>query len=126
MSSSSASPLSAGAQQLYNNGLLPSSLNSSVLNSASAGQLNQLANSSVALQEIGTLFGLASPTDSATLSSTASNALLQEINPTSTDTLGTDPLTQAVNHQLTSSLDAAVRKFLPQESATSGRINLLG
>ena len=128
MSSSSVNPLSAGVQQLYNSGLLPTSLNNSVLNNAQAGQLSQLANSSVALQEVNSLFGLGSTsTDSATLSSAASNALLQEINPASTSSSSaTDLLTQAVDNALTSSVNAAVQKFLLPASNTSGQINLLG
>jgi hypothetical protein len=103
MSSSSVSPLSSGVQDLYNSGLLASSVSTNLLSSSSAGQLNQLASSSIALAQIGTLldFGTAS-NDSATLSSTA-----------------TDALAQAVNNELTSSLDAAVSKFLPQTSSSS-------
>jgi hypothetical protein len=121
----------SGIQQLSNNGLLPSSLSQTVLNGASSRQLNQLAGSSVALQQAGSLLGFttsSSSGDSVTLSSTASNALLQEINPSTTKTASssTDPLTQAVNNELTSRLNAAVSKFLPQSSATTGsQINLL-
>jgi hypothetical protein len=126
MSTTSVSPLSAGVQQLYNQGLLPTSLSNSVLNGASASQLSQLANTAIASEQNAALFGYGS--DSASLSSTASNALLQEINPSaSSTTAGTDPLTQAVNNALTSNLDAAVNKFLPQSASTSsGQINLLG
>jgi hypothetical protein len=127
MSSTTTTALSAGAQQLYNHGLLPSSLPNSVLNSSSSSELSKLADSSVALQETAALFGFSSNVDSADLSSTASNALLQEINPTSSSTSSaTDPLTQAVNNELTSSLNAAVSKYLPQGGTTSGsQINLL-
>jgi hypothetical protein len=117
----------SGIQQLSNAGLLPSSLSQSVLNQASASQLNQMVGSGVALEEVNTLFGLgSSATDSATLSPTAS-ALIQEINPTATtSTTSTDPLTQAVNNELTSSLNAAVSQFLPQNSSVNGsQINLL-
>ncbi len=127
MSTTSISPLSAGVQQLYNQGLLPTSLNKSVLNGASASQLGQLANASIASQENATLLGYgSSSTDTATLSATASNALLQEINPSSNAASGTDPLTQAVNNALTSNLNTAVSEFLPQNfSTSSGQINLL-
>jgi hypothetical protein len=89
-----------------------------------------MVNSSIALQQVGALLGFgtsSSSGDTATLSSAASNALLQEINPsTTTSSSTTDPLTQAVNNQLTSSLNAAVSRFLPQTSATTGsQINLL-
>jgi hypothetical protein len=118
----------SGVQQLQNDGLLPSTLSQGVLNKASSNQLNQLVNASVALQKVGALFGTgSSSTDSATLSPTASNALLQEINPSQASSSTTDPLTQAVNHELTYSLNAAVTQFLPQSSSSSGsQINLLG
>jgi hypothetical protein len=88
-----------------------------------------MVGSGVALQEVNTLFGLGtSSTDSATLSPTA-NALIQEINPTATTSAGStssDPLTQAVSNELTSSLNAAVNQFLPQNTSTNGsNINLL-
>jgi len=119
----------SGIQQLSNAGLLPSSVSQSVLNQASPTQLNQMVGSGVALQEVNTLFGLGtSSTDSATLSPTA-NALIQEINPTATTSAGStssDPLTQAVSNELTSSLNAAVNQFLPQNTSTNGsNINLL-
>jgi hypothetical protein len=116
-----------GVQQLQNDGLLPSTLDPSVLNQASPNQLNQLANSSIQLQQVNALFGTgSSATDSVALSSTATNALLQEINPSQGSSSVTDPLTQAVNNELTSSLDAAVNRFLPQDSAANGsQINLL-
>jgi hypothetical protein len=119
----------SGIQQLSNAGLLPSSISQSVLGKASAVQLNQIAGSGLALQQVNALFGTGgSSTDSATLSPAAS-ALIQEINP-SQDTIGgstgTDPLTQAVSNELTSSLNAAVNQFLPQNSSANGtRINLL-
>ncbi len=104
---SSVSSLSAGVQQLYNDGLLPSGVNPSTLNGASAAQLNKMASSSMALQEVGTLFG----TDTASLSSAAS---------------APDPLTAAVDNLLTSSLNAAAKQFLPPSSTTTGsNINLL-
>jgi hypothetical protein len=117
----------SGIQQLSNAGLLPSSVNQSVLNQASPTQLNQMVGSGVALQEVNTLFGLGtSSTDSTSLSPTAS-ALIQEINPTATtSTSSTNPLTQAVSNELTSSLNAAVNQFLPQNTSTNGsNINLL-
>lgn len=109
--------LSAGLQQLYNNGLLPSNVSTTVLNSASPSQLNKLVSSSLAMQEASALLGSGSSfTDTANLSSTA-----------------VDSLTQAVDNSLTANGDAAVAKFLPQTSATantsnslsSGLINLL-
>jgi len=120
----------SGIQQLSNDGLLPSGVSQSVLNGASAGQLSQMVDSSIALQQVGALLGFgnsSSSGDTAALSSAASNALLQEINPsTTTSSSTTDPLTQAVNNQLTSSLNAAVSQFLPQTPATTGsQINLL-
>lgn len=119
----------SGIQQISNAGLLPSGVSQSVLNQASPAQLNQMVGSGIALQEVNTLFGLGtSSTDSATLSPTA-NALIQEINPTattSTTSASTDPLTQAVSNALTSSVDAAVNQFLPQNTSTNGsNINLL-
>ena len=113
--SSPVSSLSAGVQTLYNKGLLPSNVNTSVLSGSTPTQLNQLVGSSVELQEVGTLLGTSSSssssssTDSATLSSTA-----------------TDALTEAVNNELTANLTAAANKFLPQSTSSSGsQINLL-
>jgi hypothetical protein len=106
--------LSAGLQQLYNRGLLPSNVSTSVLNSASPAQLNKLVSSSLASQEAGTLLGFGSSSaDSAYLSSTA-----------------TDSLTQAVDNALSNPGNAAAAEFLPQSSTTanpttSGLINLL-
>jgi len=110
MSSISVSPLSAGTQQLYNQGLIPTNLPNSVLNNASSGDLSQLASTSIALEQSATLLGITptSNTDSVALSSAA-----------------TDPLTQAVTNALTTNLNAAVSKFLPQESTTGSQINLL-
>jgi hypothetical protein len=130
MSVSPTSSLSAGVQQVLNAGLLPANLNASTLNGASAAQLNQLAKSATALQQVGTLlgFGTAS-TDSATLSSAANNALLQEINPPATSAASstTDPLTAAVDNALTYTSNAAVNQFAPASSAATGtQINLLG
>jgi len=129
MSSSPTAALSSGVQQLYNDGLLPSSLNASTLNKASATQLNTIVGSGLALQQVSVLLGGgSSSSDSASLSSTATNALLQEINPSSTSTsTTTDPLTAAVDNALTASLNAAVNKFEPSSSTTNGStINLVG
>jgi hypothetical protein len=121
--SSSTSALSAGLQPLYNEGLLPSSLQTATLNGASSGQLNQLANTSSALQEVGTLLGFGtSSTDSATLSPTAADTLSNSSTSTSTD-----PLTAAVDNALTYKINAAVDQFAPPSSVTTGsQINLLG
>jgi hypothetical protein len=110
--------LSAGIQQLYNKGLLPSNVSTSVLSGASPSQLNKLVSSSLALQETSTLFGSgSSSSDTADLSSTA-----------------TDSLTQAVDNALTANGEAAAAQFLPQSSSaasnntgsnSSGLINLL-
>ena len=125
MSSPSINTLSAGVQQLYNQGLLPSSLNTTALNNSSAGQLNQLANTSIATQETATLLGLNSDTSS--LSSTATNALLQEINPTTTSSSNTtDPLTAAVDSSILAAGTAAADKFLPQSSTNGSQINVVG
>ncbi len=134
MSSSSTSALAGGVQQLYNDGLL-SNVNPSTLNGASASQLNQIAGSSIALQIVGAILGFGSDSsgDSASLSATASNALLQEINPSSTSSTSsnsnpsTDPLTAAVDNALTSNINAAVNRFAPQSSSITGsNINVLG
>jgi hypothetical protein len=125
MSSPSINTLSAGVQQLYNQGLLPSSLSTTALNNSSAGQLNQLANTSIATQETATLLGLNSDTSS--LSSTATNALLQEINPTTTSSSNTtDPLTAAVDSSILAAGTAAADKFLPQSSTNGSQINVVG
>jgi hypothetical protein len=110
MSSISVSPLAAGTQELYNKGLLPTSLPNSVLNNASSGDLGQLASTSIALEQTATLLGITptTNTDSVALSSAT-----------------TDPLTQAVTNEITSNLNSAVAKFLPQESTTGSQINLL-
>ena len=123
MSLTNTSSLAAGVQQLYNDGLLPSSLNISTLNSASTGQLNSIAGSTIALQELGVILGSSSSssTDSVSLSSAASVALLQE---STSSGSSTDLLTAAVNNALTSRLDAAVDKFSP--SSSGGTVNLLG
>jgi hypothetical protein len=131
MSTSSVTPLSAGVQQLYNAGLLPSGVSNTVLNQASSSQLTQMADSSISVQEVNSLLGLgSSSTDSSSLSPTAS-ALIQEINPsatTSSTTSSADPLTQAVNNQLTSTLNSAVSQFLPQSSSstTGTNVNVVG
>ena len=127
MSTSTTGALASGVQQLYNDGLLPSSLNASTLNKASASQLNSMVGSTLALQQVGALLGGGSASsDSASLSSTATNALLQEI-PSSSATSATDPLTAAVDNALTSNLNAAVNKFEPTSSGTTGStINVLG
>ena len=114
MSSSGTSTLSAGVQQLYNQGILPSNVGTSTLKNASATQLNQLATTSVASQEIGTLLGYNN--DSATLSSAANSYLSSS----------TDPLTAAVNESLLSAGTAAADKFLPQNSTTGSQVNVLG
>ena len=125
MSSPSINTLSAGVQQLYNQGLLPSSLSTTALNNSSAGQLNQLANTTIATQETATLLGLNSDTSS--LSSTATNALLQEINPTTTSSSNTtDPLTAAVDSSILAAGTAAADKFLPQSSTNGSQINVVG
>ncbi len=130
MSSTSASSLSAGVQQLCNDGLLPSSLASSTLNGASASQLNKIASSTIAGQEVSALLGTgsSSTSDSASLSSAATNALLQEINPSSANNSSTtDPLTAAVDNALTSNINAAVNQFDPSSSTTNGsNINVVG
>jgi hypothetical protein len=129
MSSSSTAALSAGVQQLYNDGLLPSSLNASTLNGTSSAQLNKMASSSIELQQINALFGTGTSSDSSSLSSTATNALLQEINPSPTTSTSStlDPLTAAVDNALTSNINAAVNQFAPSSStATGSNINLLG
>jgi hypothetical protein len=110
MSSLSVSPLSAGTQQLYTQGLLPTTLPNSVLNNASSGDLSQLASTSIALEQTATLLGItpATTTDSVALSSAA-----------------TDPLTQAITNALTSNLNTAVAQFLPPEATTGSQINLL-
>lgn len=128
MSTASTGVLASGVQQLYNDGLLPASLNASTLNKASASQLNKIVGSTLSLQQVSTLLGTGSaPSDSASLSSTATNALLQEINPSSTTSSTTDPLTAAVDNALTSSLTAAVNKFEPASSNTTGStINVVG
>jgi hypothetical protein len=126
--SSSSVTLSAGLQQVYNSGLLPSGLNTSILKSSSASQLNQLASTAVSLQQIGVLLGYgSSSSDSATLSSAANNSLALEGDlQSTTSATGTDPLTVAVNNALTSSLNAAADKFLPQNNSAGSSINLLG
>jgi len=127
MSTTTTSPLSAGVQQLYNAGLLPSSLSSSTLNGASASQLNRIANSTIAGEEVSALLGGAG--DSANLSSTATNALLQAINPSSTSSTSStfDLLTAAVDNALTSSLNAAVSKFAsPNPTQTGSNVNVVG
>jgi hypothetical protein len=128
MSTASTGVLASGVQQLYNDGLLPASLNASTLNKASASQLNKIVSSTLSLQQVSTLLGTGiAPSDSASLSSTATNALLQEINPSSTTSSTTDPLTAAVDNALTSSLNAAVNKFEPASSNTTGStINVVG
>jgi len=128
MSTSTTGALSSGVQQLYNDGLLPSSLNASTLNNASASQLNKIVGSTLALQQVNALFGTGTTSsDSASLSSTATNALLQEINPSTTTTSTIDPLTAAVDNALTSSINAAVSKFEPSSTSTTGStVNVVG
>jgi hypothetical protein len=112
MSSSTTSALSAGVQQLYNAGLLPSHVNASTLNSASSSQINKMTGSAIALQEVSALFGLG---DSVSLSPTASVAS------------NTDPLAAAVDNALTSQINAAVNQFAPSATSptTGSLINLL-
>jgi hypothetical protein len=126
MSTTSVNPLSAGVQQLYNQGLLPSNLSPATLSKFSVNQINQLAKLSVANQDISALFQTAS--DSSALSTTAtSNALLQEINPISTSNANTpDPLTTAVTNALLANGNAAASKFLPPVSTTGHNINVVG
>jgi len=127
MSTTNSSQLSAGVQQLYNAGLLPSSLSNSTLNAASASQLNKMASSTLASQEVSALLGGGG--DSASLSSTATNALLQEINPSPTNstTSTADLLTAAVNNEITSSLNAAVSRFASPGSTQNGsNVNVVG
>ena len=125
MSTTSTSPLSAGVQQIYNAGLLPSGLSNSTLNGASASQLNSLVGSEIASQQISTLLGTG--TDSASLSSTATNSLLQEINPTATtSSTTTDPFSAAITNALTSNIDAAVNKFATPTTTSGTNINEIG
>ena len=126
MSTSTTSPLSGGVQQLYKDGLLPSNLSASTLNSASASQLNKIAGSAIALQEVGTILGFGSgttATDSATLSPTAANSLLS-------NSIATSTLTAAVDNALTYKINAAVNQFDQTNSSTSSasgsQINVLG
>jgi hypothetical protein len=114
MSSASINTLSAGVQQLYEQGILPSNVSTSTLKNSSASQLNQLANTSIANQEIGTLLGFGS--DSSSLSSTAANSLSS----------ATDALTTAVNDSILAQGTAAAKQFLPQESTTGSQFNILG
>jgi hypothetical protein len=114
MSSPGITTLSAGVQQLYNRGILPSNVGTSTLKNASTSQLNQLASTSVANQEIGTLLGFNN--DTATLSSAANNYLSNS----------NDPLTSAVNESLLAPGTAAADKFLPQNSTTGSQLNVLG
>ncbi len=112
MSTTSTSSLSAGVQDLYNQGFLPSSASSGLLQGASSSQISQLANSSIASQEVDAMFGLTSDTSS--LSTTALG------------TLTTDPLTAAVDNSILAPGTAAANQFLPQSSTTTGStINVL-
>ena len=125
MATASVNALSAGVQQLYKSGLLPTALKTVNL---TARQLNALASSSISSQEVSQLFG-SGISDSVSLSSAATNALLQEINPSASATVaGGDPLSLAVSAALTSSVNAAAAKFLPQGGVGSsgGGINLVG
>lgn len=121
--------LSSGVQTLYNSGLLPDSLTQTQLASTSAAQLNQLAASSLALQQSSVLFGNGTAADSVNLSSNATNALLQQINPSGDYADSTpssaDYLTQAVNNQLTNNIDSAVNKFLPATTTTATNVNVV-
>jgi hypothetical protein len=128
MSTTSTSPLSAGVQQLYNQGVLPSGVSTTTLSKASTSQLNQLARLTVANQETSILFGSSSYADSSALSTTATNnALLQEINPISSFSSSTsDPLTTAVDNALLSQGNTAASHFLPPPTTTGSKINVLG
>jgi hypothetical protein len=125
MSSSNVNALSTGLQQLYNSGLLPSSLNNNALNSSSPARLNQLASSAIALQQANTLLGYGA--DSASLSSAANRTLLEQTDPSFQASVASanDPLTEAVDNALTASVNAAVDQFLPQTKSSGTAINLL-
>ncbi|HMF75538.1 MAG TPA: hypothetical protein VK604_07735 [Bryobacteraceae bacterium] len=117
--SSSANALSSGLQKLYDTGLLPDNLSQNTLSTASGSELNSLANSAVALQQIGALLGNGS--DSVSLSSDAANSGGYA------GYFGADYFTQAVNNQLTNNIDSAVNKFLPAGPTPSGsNIDLVG
>jgi hypothetical protein len=127
MSTSNVNSLSAGVQQLYNQGLLPSSLSTAAISKFTPNQINQLARLSVASQDINALFQTAS--DSTSLSTVAtSNALIQEINPLSNSNANTpDPLTTAVDNALLTPGNNAASSFLPPTTTTTGsKINVLG
>ena len=113
MSATGVSALSAGVQQLYDRGFLPSGVSTNTIKSSSATQLNELAATTVASQEAAVLLGSGNlSTDSASLSTTAQSAA--------------DALTTAVNNQLTANLNAAVSQFLPKSGSIAGSINVLG
>jgi len=128
MSTTSTSALSSGVQQLYNQGVLPSSVSTSTLSQASPSQLNTLARLNIANQQASVLFGSSAYTDSAALSTVAtSNALAQEVNPLSnSDNSTPDPLTAAVNNALEAQGNAAANQFLPPVTTTGSKINVLG
>ncbi len=113
MSTSINPPLSNGVQDLYNAGLLPSTVGLQVLNGASGAtslQVTKLASSTLALQEAAALFSPSTSTtsDTATLSTTANDAL-----------------NQAVSNELTAAGNAAASKFLPAATPASTPISVL-
>jgi hypothetical protein len=124
-----ASPLASGTQQLYDKGFFPSALSQDTLSKASPSQLNQLAAASIASQQTSALFGTTT-SDNVSLSSDATNALLQEINPASaadSSSSATDYLTQAVNNALTNNLNSAVNQFSAPAPTSSGKnVNVVG
>lgn len=126
---STASPLSSGVQTLYDEGIFQSSVSQTTLSKASASQVNQLAASSAALQQVNALFGNGTQ-DNVSLSSDATNALLQAINPPSAEdssSNASDYLTQAVSNALTNNINSAVNQFLPSTTSKSGtNVNVVG
>ncbi len=126
MSTSNVNALSAGIQQLYSSGLLPSNLNTNVLSGSTPGQIGQLANAAVASQQAAVLLGYGT-SDSASLSSAANNALLQQTDPLFQASVASanSALTEAVDNALTANSNAAAEKFLPQSNSTGTEINLL-
>jgi hypothetical protein len=120
MSSPNVSSLSAGVQQLYNQGLLSNGLSTGALQSATTGQLNQLATSSIAGQETATLLGLNS--DTSALSSTATNYLTASTAANTT----TDALTAAVDASILAPGTTAANQYLPQAVTNGSKINVLG
>jgi hypothetical protein len=125
--SSTANALPSGIQQLYDTGLLPSSLSQQTLNTASTPQLNRIADNTIALQQIGVLLGNGNASESASLSPEAAGALLVQSDSFGNDNGPSDYFTQAVNNQLTNNLNSVVNAFLPVSSTHSGNnINVVG